>query len=52
MHAVVSQEKVEFSGPLTSQPHKIDELLQRNENHIRRAARRSRFDTGKLNSIL
>ncbi|GLU01870.1 hypothetical protein SLE2022_191520 [Rubroshorea leprosula] len=38
-------DKVEFSGPLISQPHKIDELLQRNENHIRRAARRSRFDT-------
>ncbi|GLU11014.1 hypothetical protein SLE2022_277870 [Rubroshorea leprosula] len=37
--------KIEFSGPLISQPDNIDQLLQRNENHIRR---RSRFDDTEL----
>ncbi|OAY60281.1 protein IMPAIRED IN BABA-INDUCED STERILITY 1 [Manihot esculenta] len=38
------REKVEFSGPLFSKSNKIDELLQRNESQIRKAARRSRLD--------
>ncbi|GAV61723.1 Pkinase domain-containing protein [Cephalotus follicularis] len=37
-------EKVELSGPLLHQSYRIDELLQRNERHIRQAARRSRFE--------
>ncbi|GAB4845423.1 hypothetical protein Ancab_038830 [Ancistrocladus abbreviatus] len=41
------EEKVEFSGPLLSQTHRIDELLERHERHIRQAARRSRFQRGK-----
>ena len=35
--------KVKHSGPLLSETQKIEELLQRNENNIRRAVRRSRF---------
>ncbi|KAM7279743.1 hypothetical protein ACFE04_006877 [Oxalis oulophora] len=35
-------EKIEFSGPLLLQSHKMDEHLQKNETHIRRAARRTR----------
>ncbi|XP_022961615.1 protein IMPAIRED IN BABA-INDUCED STERILITY 1-like [Cucurbita moschata] len=38
---------IEFSGPLLTQPHRVDELLQRNENHIRRVARKSRFERDK-----
>ncbi|CAN1162990.1 Cyclin-dependent kinase C-2 C [Linum perenne] len=44
--------KVEFSGPLLSQSNKVAQsnqigvLLQKNENQIRRAARRSRLDRG------
>ncbi|CAK7322975.1 unnamed protein product [Dovyalis caffra] len=34
------REKIEFSGPLLFRPNKIEELLQRNESQIRRAARR------------
>lgn len=37
------QGKVKFSGPLLSESQKIDEILQRNENNIRHANRRSRF---------
>ncbi|XP_041004431.1 protein IMPAIRED IN BABA-INDUCED STERILITY 1-like [Juglans microcarpa x Juglans regia] len=37
-------EHIEFSGPLLSQPSKFDELLQKNESHIRQADRRSRFE--------
>ncbi|XP_074316427.1 protein IMPAIRED IN BABA-INDUCED STERILITY 1-like [Silene latifolia] len=37
------EEKVEFSGPLLSQSHRIDELLEKNERHIRQAVRRSWF---------
>ncbi|KAK0585272.1 hypothetical protein LWI29_025989 [Acer saccharum] len=37
------QSKVKHSGPLLSETQKIEELLQRNENNIRRAVRRSRF---------
>lgn len=37
---------IEFSGPLLTQPHSVDELLQRNESHIRRVARKSRFERG------
>jgi len=37
-------EHIEFSGPLLSQPHKFDELLHKNEGHIRRTVRRSRFE--------
>ncbi|KAF7806223.1 Protein IMPAIRED IN BABA-INDUCED STERILITY 1 [Senna tora] len=42
-----SGEKVEFSGPLLSQMHTVDELLERHERHIRRTVRRSWFQTGK-----
>ncbi|CAL9072078.1 unnamed protein product [Musa acuminata var. zebrina] len=35
------QDRVEFSGPLLSQTHKVDELLQKHEHHIRQAVRRS-----------
>ncbi|XP_065856109.1 cyclin-dependent kinase C-2 C-like [Euphorbia lathyris] len=37
------REKVEFSGPLLTQAYKMDEILQRNENQIRQATRRSRL---------
>ncbi|KAG9439689.1 hypothetical protein H6P81_019854 [Aristolochia fimbriata] len=40
-------ERVEFSGPLLSQSNKVDEILQRNERHIRQAVRRSWFQRGK-----
>lgn len=39
-------EKVEFSGPLLSQSHRVDELLERHERHIRQAVRRSWFQRG------
>ncbi|XP_031741619.1 protein IMPAIRED IN BABA-INDUCED STERILITY 1 isoform X2 [Cucumis sativus] len=42
-----TESHIEFSGPLLTQPHRIDELLQRNESHIRRVARKSRFEKGK-----
>ncbi|KAM7483349.1 hypothetical protein LguiB_007932 [Lonicera macranthoides] len=38
---------VEFSGPLLSQPHRVDELLERHERHIRQAVRRTWFQRGK-----
>ncbi|KAG6578560.1 Protein IMPAIRED IN BABA-INDUCED STERILITY 1, partial [Cucurbita argyrosperma subsp. sororia] len=37
---------VEIPGPLSTQPHRIDEVLQINESHIRRVARKSRFERG------
>ncbi|ESW10148.1 hypothetical protein PHAVU_009G184700 [Phaseolus vulgaris] len=40
-------ERVEFSGPLLSQMHTVDELLERHERHIRRTVRRSWFQRGK-----
>ncbi|KAJ8774895.1 hypothetical protein K2173_019899 [Erythroxylum novogranatense] len=46
------REKIEFSGPLSLQSSKIDQLntidafLQRNEDKIRHAVRRSRVDIG------
>ncbi|KAF1887237.1 hypothetical protein Lal_00040837 [Lupinus albus] len=39
-------EKVEYSGPLLSQMHTVDELLERHEHHIRRIVRRSWFQKG------
>nr|GMC52623.1 probable serine/threonine-protein kinase At1g54610 [Ipomoea batatas] len=36
-------DKVEFSGPLLSQSHRVDELLEKHERHIRQAVRRSWF---------
>ncbi|KAG6602518.1 Protein IMPAIRED IN BABA-INDUCED STERILITY 1, partial [Cucurbita argyrosperma subsp. sororia] len=42
-----TESHIEFSGPLLTQPHRVDELLQRNENHIRRVARKSRFERDK-----
>ncbi|XP_072973190.1 protein IMPAIRED IN BABA-INDUCED STERILITY 1-like isoform X2 [Typha angustifolia] len=36
-------ERVEFSGPLLSQSHKVDELLQNHERQIRQAVRKSWF---------
>ncbi|KAM7266838.1 hypothetical protein ACFE04_009004 [Oxalis oulophora] len=52
------REKIEFSGPLVLQSNRMDEHLQKNESHIRRAARRTRFEGGtehhnaKLNPFL
>ncbi|KAL5544551.1 hypothetical protein UlMin_008335 [Ulmus minor] len=40
-------EKVDFSGPLLSQSHRVDELLERHERQIRRAVRKSWFHRGK-----
>lgn len=40
------EEKVEYSGPLLSQSHKVDELLQKNERHIRQVVRTSWFRRG------
>ncbi|KAL6181654.1 hypothetical protein ACLB2K_048304 [Fragaria x ananassa] len=40
-------DKVEFSGPLLSQPYKVDEFLERHERQIRRAMRNSWFYRGK-----
>lgn len=42
-------EKVEFSGPLLSQSHRVDELLERHERHIRQVVRRSWFQRGTKN---
>ncbi|XP_029129474.1 protein IMPAIRED IN BABA-INDUCED STERILITY 1 isoform X2 [Cajanus cajan] len=39
-------EKVEFSGPLLSQMHTVDELLEKHERHIRQTVRRSWFQRG------
>ncbi|KAM7471441.1 hypothetical protein LguiA_009624 [Lonicera macranthoides] len=41
------EEKVEFSGPLISHSHRVDELLERHERHIRQAVRRTWFQRGK-----
>ncbi|KAJ6676840.1 BINDING PROTEIN putative-RELATED [Salix viminalis] len=40
-------DKVDFSGPLLSQTHRVDELLERHERHIRQAVRKSWFQSGK-----
>ncbi|XP_022738163.1 protein IMPAIRED IN BABA-INDUCED STERILITY 1-like [Durio zibethinus] len=40
-------DKVEFSGPLLSQSHRVDELLERHERQIRQAIRKSWFQRGK-----
>ncbi|MED6194364.1 Protein IMPAIRED IN BABA-INDUCED STERILITY 1 [Stylosanthes scabra] len=40
-------EKVEYSGPLLSQMHTVDELLERHERHIRRTVRKSWFQRAK-----
>lgn len=40
-------EKVDFSGPIISQMHTVDELLERHERHIRHTVRRSWFQRGK-----
>ncbi|XP_045824153.1 protein IMPAIRED IN BABA-INDUCED STERILITY 1-like isoform X1 [Trifolium pratense] len=42
-------EKIGFSGPLLSKMHTVDELLERNERHIRRTVRKSWFHKGKKN---
>ncbi|RZC71774.1 hypothetical protein C5167_034936 [Papaver somniferum] len=42
-------EMVEFSGPLLSQAHRVDELLEKRDRHIRRAVRKSWFQRGKKN---
>ncbi|VFQ76481.1 unnamed protein product [Cuscuta campestris] len=36
-------DKVDFSGPLLSQTHRVDELLKKHERHIRQAVHRSWF---------
>ncbi|XP_021905535.1 probable serine/threonine-protein kinase At1g54610 [Carica papaya] len=40
-------DKVEFSGPLLSQSHRVDELLERHERQIRQLVRKSWFQRGK-----
>ncbi|KAK4752534.1 hypothetical protein SAY87_021332 [Trapa incisa] len=40
-------EKVEFSGPLLSQSHRVDELLEKHERHIHQAVRKSWFQRAK-----
>uniref|UniRef100_A0A2P2KTN3 Protein kinase domain-containing protein n=3 Tax=Rhizophora mucronata TaxID=61149 RepID=A0A2P2KTN3_RHIMU len=40
-------DKVEFSGPLLLQTHRIDELLERRERRIRQTVRKSWFRKGK-----
>ncbi|GMY15573.1 protein IMPAIRED IN BABA-INDUCED STERILITY 1 isoform X2 [Fagus crenata] len=40
-------DKVEFSGPLLSQSHRVDELLEKHERHIRQTVRKSWFQRGK-----
>ncbi|KAM3703540.1 hypothetical protein ACB094_04G107400 [Castanea mollissima] len=40
-------DKVEFSGPLLSQSHRVDELLEKHERHIRRTVRKSWFQRGR-----
>ncbi|KAG8099464.1 hypothetical protein GUJ93_ZPchr0013g36728 [Zizania palustris] len=40
-------ERVEYSGPLLSQSHKVDELLEKHERHIRQVVRTSWFRRGK-----
>ncbi|KAL1334176.1 hypothetical protein HN51_063071 [Arachis hypogaea] len=40
---------VDFSGPLISQMHTVDEILERHERHIRRTVRRSWFQKDKKN---
>ncbi|XP_065877886.1 protein IMPAIRED IN BABA-INDUCED STERILITY 1 [Euphorbia lathyris] len=40
-------DKVDFSGPLLSQSHRVDELLERHERQIRQAVRKSWFQRGK-----
>ncbi|XP_077216076.1 protein IMPAIRED IN BABA-INDUCED STERILITY 1-like [Tasmannia lanceolata] len=40
-------DKIEFSGPLLSQSSKVDEILERNERHIRQAAHRPWFQRGR-----
>ncbi|XP_019152758.1 PREDICTED: probable serine/threonine-protein kinase At1g54610 [Ipomoea nil] len=42
-------EMVEFSGPLLSQSHRVDELLEKHERHIRQAVRRSWFQRVRRN---
>ncbi|GMN42180.1 hypothetical protein TIFTF001_011391 [Ficus carica] len=38
---------IEFSGPLLLRPYRMDELLHKNENQIRQANRKSRFEREK-----
>uniref|UniRef100_A0A0A9CNF2 Uncharacterized protein n=1 Tax=Arundo donax TaxID=35708 RepID=A0A0A9CNF2_ARUDO len=40
-------EKVEYSGPLLPQSHKVDELLEKHERHIRQVVRKSWFRRGR-----
>ncbi|XP_078155279.1 protein IMPAIRED IN BABA-INDUCED STERILITY 1-like isoform X2 [Carex rostrata] len=40
-------ERMEFSGPMSLQPHLIDDLLKKHERHIRQAFRKSWFKRGK-----
>lgn len=45
-------DKVEFSGPLLSQTHRVDELLERHERQIRRAVRKSWFHRGIVTILM
>ncbi|KAL3374906.1 hypothetical protein AABB24_006410 [Solanum stoloniferum] len=42
-------DKVEFSGPLLSQSHRVEELLEKHERQIRQAVRRSWFQRVRKN---
>lgn len=50
-HGHGQEEKAEYSGPLLPQSHKVDELLQKNERHIRQAVRTSWFRRGNCVSF-
>ncbi|KAL2340727.1 hypothetical protein Fmac_008667 [Flemingia macrophylla] len=41
-------DKVEFSGPLLSQMHTVDELLEKHERHIRQTVRRSWYEAWEV----
>nr|XP_043608080.1 protein IMPAIRED IN BABA-INDUCED STERILITY 1-like [Erigeron canadensis] len=43
------EDKIEFSGPIVSQSHQIDELLERHERQVRQAVRRSWLQKGRKN---
>ncbi|RWW71572.1 hypothetical protein BHE74_00020677 [Ensete ventricosum] len=44
-------EKVDFSGPVLLQSEKVDEFLEKHEQHVRKAMRKSWFQRGKKSHI-
>ncbi|CAH1428329.1 unnamed protein product [Lactuca virosa] len=45
------EDKVEYSGPLLSQSHQIDELLERHERQIRQAVRSKKLQNGEWTDV-